>query len=1232
MQLKAYCKACSVQAMLLMTAPDTGPQPSRISSNPFKKTLLRLQQCIAGRQAPVSSQTWLIMKLTFFLLTAVLMNVHARGFSQEVTFTGRDVPLQKVFSAIESQTGYVFFYNSRLLRQAKPVTLDVQKKPLAEVLKACMQGQPLDFAIENTTIVITKRTFSGPANTEEDRIPPVKISGTITDGKKQPLANATVTVKESGQKTLTDNNGYFEIIARTGNTLVISYVGYEAKSVKINGSGPVNITLLPSVTVMQEIAVTASTGYQTISKERATGAYDVVGRDVLNKRPVSNLSTALQGLVPGMQGKEKSDGSFNFLVRGTGSLYADSKPLVVVDGFPVSDTSFFTVNPNDVESVTVLKDAAAASIWGARSANGVIVITTKQARASRLQVDFNVFTRISDNINLNQVLNQADSPDFIKYERLAWQNNWMLGKYNGAFTGIRTSLTLAQELLYANETGKITTDAMNKGLDSLTRISNRGQVGDLLLRRPVLNQYNLSISGGSERLKSYASLLYEKNKDGYIKNGYNRYMLSFRNQYRAAKFINFFVGATLQYTKQETSGPTINEIQQLSPYETLLNPDGSYGVNFYNINREQLATLPLGKLPYADWSYNLLREVRGRTFTNEDLSARVQAGVTVNIIKGLTFDSKVQYEKRKTDLRKYYSEDAFFVRDMVNYNIDYNNTTKTVNQVYVPKGGIETPGVIGNTNYSNVTTESYVFRNQLNFDRTFGTKHAVVAIAGTEVSQYETNSKANPWLYGYYPDKLQATVPPYGYGSTGNTFKNLIGSTGVTLQGGNTVLGWEQNRYLSFYGNASYTYNRKYTFSGSVRSDASNYITDDPSLRWSPFWSVGGMWNIQREDFMNKISFVDALSLRATYGRNGNAEKSTSTKTLLNVGSSVNTTTGTITATISDYGNPLLRWEKTTTTNIGVDFSLFKHKLTGKIDYYNKLGSDIVGLVSLPSATGTTAQKFNNAKIANKGIEVSLGTDLKIPGTPVWYATSLTYAYNWNRITDLYYPSIYGFDMLGGGFVQGRPVGSVYSYTYLGMTSGEPYVAGVKGVPNRFDDLALHNRGLGLQYLNYEGTSVPPHTLGWYNSLKAFNFSVNVLFTGTLGGVYRNPIFNYATLIGSGKTNVDRYVADVFAGNPDIPSFPQANDPGTYRWDRYGPNLNGLIASSSYIECKEITIDYTLPAKMASAIQTSGIRLYVQSRNPGMVYHANDKGFNPDWLPGSNKPLRTYTMGLNVQF
>lgn len=1184
-----------------------------------------------GTPVYILYKTLVVMKLILVLLTVGLCQVYASGFAQKITLKEKNVSLELIINKIRKQSGYDFIGDAALIKKVNGLSLTVKDAPLVDVLNQLFKNTNITYRIDTDIIALKPKTESIAVNQQ------IVISGRVVNDRGESLSDASVRVIHSEVMTKTDKDGSFSLrVSDKDAMILVSYVGYEPLTLKAKESMGL-IQLTASLSTLEGVDITVSTGYQTISKERATGAFSQVGQSVLAMRPASNLSSALQGTVAGMQAKENEDGSVDFLIRGNSTLYADSKPLVVVDGFPISSSNFSDINPNDVESVTVLKDAAAASIWGARAANGVIVIVTKKAKTdNKLSIQGSAFSRIARRPDLNYILTQANSADHVAYERKAYENNWAFYPYANSFGDIANSLTLAQEALYANQYGKMSTADMNAELDRLSKIDNRGQLRDLLTQNALLNQYNINLQAGNQRVRNYTSVLYEKNKGAFQKNGYDRFNLNFNNDFKITSFLQFNLGANLQYKKQQYGGATLEEIAQLSPYELLLNEDGSYGVNLKTYNREQLSLIPTEKFTYADWSYNLLREVRGREFTDERINARIQTGLNLKIIPGLTFDTKFQYERNKIDRERMYDESTFYVRSLVNKKTQYDDDTKTVGKAYIPKGGILRRGIRQYEDGSNdeelgaEDIQSFVFRNQLNFDRTFGSDHQISAIAGIEVSQYLTNGTINPTVYGYYKDKLQATTPPYGYGSSVDQFTDFEGYP-TTIPGGNTTFKWQKNKFVSLYGNAAYTYLSRYTVSGSIRSDASNFITDDPKLRWSPLWSIGAKWNVAKEKFMTSQEGIDRLEMRLTYGKNGNMENSTSTATLLNVGGSLNTSTGTITATIADNGNPSLRWEKTASTNLGVDFSLYKGLLFGSLDLYRKKGSGIIGQIALPTATGTQIQKFNNAEITNKGFEIALGTSVEISKN-ILYQTNINYAYNANNIDQLYNPSLYTYQMINGAFVEGRPVGSIYAFDYIGMINGVPHVAGPNNSQQSFNDVSLYNRGLGLPFLHYMGTSVPPHTLGWTNTLQLGDFNIMCILLGKMGGVYRNPVFNYAALVGSDKTFVNKYVNEVLAGNPNIPGFALPDEPNLYLWDRYSEALSSQVEKSSYIELKELSFGYKLSNRWTEAIRLNHVNLFVQARDLGLIWRANAKGYNPDWLPGTMRPAQSYTFGINFQF
>ncbi|MES2619252.1 MAG: TonB-dependent receptor plug domain-containing protein, partial [Bacteroidota bacterium] len=577
------------------------------------------------------TRKWLMrINLTCIFLMLLFVQVALASKAQTLSMNKKNASLIDVLKEIRVKTGYDFILPKDLAKSGNRVTIQVKNAEINIILDLCFDSQPFTYQISNKMIIVSEKEKSFVERII-DRYLSIEVRGIITDDNGRALPGATIKAKISGIQTNSDEDGRFLLEhVEERDSLIISFLGYRTVVVSVlNNVGTIKLSL--NVESLLEVEV--NTGYQRLLKERAPGAYVQVNQETLSKRPAANLSTALFGLVAGMQGKENADGSVNFLIRGNGSLYADRNPLVVIDGMPASTSDFSNLNPNDVENVTVLKDAAAASIWGARAANGVIVVTTKKAKAgASLHVEGTAFTRVSKHADLNQMLTAANSADHVGYEKMGFQKGWFFLPYTGSFPGdIGKPLTLAQELLYANKAGQLSSSEMNRKLDSLSQINNKTQLQDYLLRRAMLTQYNVNISSSNELSSSYGSLLFEDNKTRFQETGHRRYGINFKNEYKVAKFLRFNFGLYLQYRDQENTGATVQELAQLSPYETLIKPDGSYSTNLNVFNRTVLGMLPLSKFPYADLSYNLLREVRGRAFETKDYSARIQTGLNIKL-------------------------------------------------------------------------------------------------------------------------------------------------------------------------------------------------------------------------------------------------------------------------------------------------------------------------------------------------------------------------------------------------------------------------------------------------------------------------------------------------------------------------------------------------------------------------------------------------------------------------
>lgn len=557
----------------------------------------------------------------------------------------------------------------------------------------------------------------------------------------------------------------------------------------------------------------------------------------------------------------------------------------------------------------------------------------------------------------------------------------------------------------------------------------------------------------------------------------------------------------------------------------------------------------------------------------------------------------------------------------MNFFCDYDPESDSVTKTYIPKGGIK--------NSSNSLDWNQVFRNQLSYADTFG-KHDITAIAGMEVSKYVSQSQTNPTVYGYNEITNSGQTPYYGQLDNIGNLWNYSYYSSTYYNSLKTIYSRREDRYISYYGNASYVFDEKYGASFSIRSDGSNFVSKDPSLRWSPMWSAGLRWNINKEKFMDDAKWIDRLTLRATYGINGNAEKTTSPQTLISTSSS--STTHTTIGYITNYGNPLLKWERTKTFNVGVDFSFFKNMLSGKIDAYNRYSVDVIGNVTIPAAYGTSTQRFNNAEISNRGVEMELTGNFKVKPIGLGIKSTVTFAYNKNTIEKLYNPNLYCYQLVESStFVEGKPIGSIYSYEFAGTEDGIPYVYGVDGKKSSFNDVSLHNRELGLDVLEYSGTTIAPYTLGWNTQLTWNGLTLSAFITGKFGAVFRAPI-SPAPTVSSGKEFVPAQINMFEESDGTLyPTWPNPGEPKMYLWDRYLPNLTYFVESADFIKLKELDLSWELPKKWLHKVNVADASVFVQARDLGCIWRANKYGYDPEWLPGTNKPSASFSFGLNVK-
>ncbi|RXM48415.1 SusC/RagA family TonB-linked outer membrane protein [Flavobacterium sp. YO12] len=1168
-------------------------------------------------------------------------------FSQKynVTITAdKTVTVNEVLEILSSQTDYNFIFEANYFKNAPKVKLKKGTITANKLLEKSLPDDKFDLIItKDRTIIIKPKDI---ASVKKAAAQQRTIKGKVIDNKGMPLAGATVKIKGTQTAVVTDFNGFYSIEVKTDDILVISYIGFTTQEIKIDSKSEFNIILIEESNTLNEIKI-VSTGFQEISKERSTGSYQNVDKEQLSK-PSSSIAERLVGSVAGMQSTINADGSIEFQIRGQSSLFANSQPLIVLDGFPI-EGGFSSINPNDVESVTVLKDAAAASIWGARSANGVIVLTTKKAKKGKTNVSFSSFVRMSPKLDLDYTVGLASAKETIEYEQIAFDTNiFGLGTPMSAAITSYNSRSLAMTAMTEASLGRITPAQRDAELARLSTLNNKGQIEKYLLQSPITRQYNFNIAGGTDKMKNNLSLMYENNQTFFVGDKSSKYQIDFSNVTNLNKFLDFNFAGMLQYRNVDSnSGNSFSQypsggqsmldvIRSLAPWDMLVDGNGNYTdmsyLKYYmpNVN----AYFPLQKFAYSDWSYNPITDVQNRDYNTEYLNTRIQAGLTFKIIDGLTFNSKIQYQLLRNDTNNYSSDKTFAVKDFINRSSSWNfNSTKPVQNV--PTGGVLQSNRLNNNSYN--------FRNQLNFNRTFNDVHGINFIAGSEIQNTTVRTIQNPDQFGYSPDRLTSSqlLNPYNTSTMwgGEPLSNAVFSfpfnvIPVTKQ---TEL---TNRFVSVFSNLGYTYDRRYNITASYRTDASNLITDDPKMRYDPFWSVGASWNVSNEKFLSNNNTISKLSLRATYGFNGNVDNSTSVLPLLNRISALDNVTLEPKSTISSFGNPNLRWEKTETKNLGLDFGLFDNKLFGSVDLYHKRSYDLIVNQSIAAVNGTTAQKFNNGEMVNKGIEVVLGTSLPITKNIQWNG-SFNFAYNKNEITSFFVNSYFDSNLNGStgdptySYIQGYNANTIWSYQYAGMhnfgTETSPVIKpSVIGPNNQPVNITTYVTGDAKTFLMPQGTAVAPTNIGMRNSFKIYDFDFSFIITAKFGHVFRRQGFNYPSSV-TGNQGINSKYSEVVNGDPNqiIPIV--TDEPRYYFYPQFTNNMDYLTADASHIRFQEINLTYSLDRKIISQIGLDSFNLFVQANNVGTILF-NDFGEDPEYPRGGLKLQSAFTLGFNFNF
>ncbi|KEO74236.1 SusC/RagA family TonB-linked outer membrane protein [Anditalea andensis] len=1170
--------------------------------------------------------------------------------SYQVTLEANGSSLREVLQELERQTELTFSFPSKI-GDFQPIYLKVKNENLDKVLLSLEKKFLISFNQVNHMIAVVEHKKNSTSRAKNENTGPSAISdprkniiqllsspitrndtvrGFVLDDIGLPVFGVNVLIKGTNQGAITDENGVFALPnVQSGSVLIFQHMGYARQELPV--SPIMQVTLVSLDFELSEVEI-VSTGYQTLPKERSTGSYSKPDMEVLQNRTSSmNIADLLDGLVPGLTINKSPGAAIRnpILLRGLSSVSLSSSPLFVVDGLPVEDIQ--NINPQDVRDITVLKDATAASIWGARAANGVIVINTKVGSPTgRVQFQYDNFVAIEGRpdmsyfpyLNSQQYIQTAE--EIFDPVNNPWQE---VSTYFRQGRGIPPH----EMILYNRQRGLISASQARFSLDSLAAINNRSQIEELWYRPSVLTNHTLSVSGGQKGYSFYGSGTYTGTRTDRPGNDQNRYKLNLRQNFDMGKRLKIDLITDITYNKS-ISQNNINVNSHFYPYQLFRDANGnnlemSYMTEmsdsirqvFQNLSRIDLSYVPLDEVNYAQ------TEIINRSIRNV-------LGVELNIIDGLQFQGRYGYTSDAIENQNYRDRMALGVR------------TETAEFTVVPSPGATPqyllPNTGGNYEVTNSKGESWTIRNQFSYNKQWNNrKHQLNMIAGQE-AQEQLNVMRRIQVRGY-DDRLQTYthVDYNGLALVNDVVKPNYVLTYSSLENGRYFGSSETTtRFTSYYSNMAYTFNNRYSVNASIRNDQSNLFGLDRSAQNRPAWSVGGKWDISRENFLSSVHWIDDIFLRTTYGIAGNAPNPGSAASwdiLRPVNSAFFPEPGLL---ISTPGNSKLSWERTATTNFGIDFYLLG-RISGSVDYYQRFTSDLLGTIPTNPFTGYSSVTGNLGDLENKGVEFALQTRNVVRNSFSWSST-LNISYNENKIKALHLTqeTTSGDVRVTEQYVEGYPAFSVFAYNYAGLDSnGDPQIRLADGTITKNTNVTTPDD------VRFMGTSQPKWNGGFGNTVRYGNFSLNVNTVFSLGHVMRrdvNQLYSGGRLgqrsfeLGNAHVEfMDRWKESGDEATTLVPRHTDVFD-GT-RNTNYYVNGDVNIFSGSFIKIRDINLIYNLPSTMFNSIGIQQVTLRSQVGEL-LVWANNDLGIDPEYhfFSGSRslRPAPRITFGLNVRF
>ncbi|WP_175470597.1 TonB-dependent receptor [Pedobacter hartonius] len=1134
-----------------------------------------------------------MMKITVILVAFICLRASALTYAQNISLSERNAPFEEVISKLKKQSGYVFWYESKLLKQAPAVSISIRNGSLKQALDILFKGQPLDYSIVDNTVVINKKT---------SRLNPLpamlNISGKVRDEKGLPLPNVTITVKGTQKGTITDKNGSFNVAASQNDVLVFSSIGYKKLEVKVISQTEMNVVLEMDQSQLNDVVVI---GYGKQSREKVTDAITTVKGSALNQYSGSNFAQQLAGKAAGViinDASAQPGTDPQIVIRGIGTLTAGRSPLIVVDGFPLSEgSSLNSINPQDIASIDVLKDAASAAIYGSRAANGVILITSKKSSGDKVSVSLDVYSGLQERNDKHQYADAYQSAQFLTEAR-DWAyvskdpNNRNISDDRSTRIGKGAGLR------------ELRLNYLQPYLDHQPGLTNTDW-SDEVFRTAPMSSYNLAVSGGSCKTNFYVSANYFKQDGIVIENGLECYSGTIKMESKLSRMFTFALSINPSLNKgryfsnnANNSNDLVSDITISYPFFPVYNADGSLAISQQiKTNTPEDGALAENPVALAKKIKNNLNDTR--VFGNTSLSFEPLAGLKFKTLLGADIRSNFYDYFRPSDIGAYRAAAP------------------------QPASAIETNGHVYN----------YITENTVNYTKSFGL-HDFDVLAG----------------YTFQSENGASTILT-GSGIPDNKIDNIAGASAYTAISDRYQ--WSQISYLA---RLQYAYANKYLLSATLRRDGSSRFGENN--KWGNFPSVTAGYILSREAFFPKNKVVTFAKLRASWGSAGNNQiGSYSSKALIGSASANgandynfnyvfgNTLSPGFAATTTANNN--LTWETKTSTDIGIDLAFFE-KLNLTADYYHSVTKNLLLNVPVPEQSGFTNSIQNIGKVSNHGFEFELSaSNLKAGAFRLGFNANL--ATNENKVLALAPGQTQIIQGAKSNFVTkvGGPVAALYGYNITGIYKTQEQINNSPHLTGTLvgDYLVADTNGDGLvdsrDQVSY-GTYNPKFTYGFGANIAFRQFELNLAFNGIQGRKIYD--LGLATLDESGEGFAlpslyyfqNRYHP---VNNPDgIYAQPNLGNYSSARRLTHAANL--FYYSGDYLRLRSAQLAYNLPDALTSKMKISHIRVYVSANN--LFTWTKFRGYNPDatsnsvltdGLSNANYPVaRSFIFGANVIF